>query len=233
MFEYLATRRRTQCLPLAALTARSKTLWQWVICRRNIGTSTFKLPPVNIRRPNPLMVPSPSLFQNPKADVTLPTPPCAQQAYCRSIEKQESPERGNVALRSGLYKVTFWVPREAFILALQNGKSLLYCRFNRKLNIVPRAFALGCSPLRHWGLGGYVPHSEMNHLNSARTTGHNPPHLCYCAKKVNTYIVAFVSCLLGGKKGTTSGNKQFNSLSLVNNGCWNTKLFICFESRCK
>lgn len=99
------------------------------------------------------LVPAPSNFRlrASAANVTAPHPdgwnPLLSPSRARNIlqihretrkQPHECPERGNVARRSGLYKMTSWAPRGALIIAFRNGKSL--SRLRQGSNMVPSGF---------------------------------------------------------------------------------------------
>ena len=90
--------------------------------------------------------------RNPKVDGISPSASRARQILQIHRETRKQPhecsERNNVAVRSGLYKLISWAPKETLHSRHQNGKDLLYRNFHRKLNMAPRAFAFGRSRLR-------------------------------------------------------------------------------------
>ena len=78
--------------------------------------------------------------RNPKVDGISLSPSRARQILQIHRETRKQPheclERGNVALRSGLYKLISWPPRGDLHYRHQNGKVCCkYCDLNRESNI--------------------------------------------------------------------------------------------------
>ena len=81
-----------------------------------------------------------------------PSPPRAQDKQCRSTKKQESSRMS--AQNVAVYRIDrvfindIMGPQGGPLLWVSKWKGLLYRNLNRELNMVPRALALGHSPLR-------------------------------------------------------------------------------------
>ena len=114
------------------------------------------------------LVPAPSNFRlrASAANVTAPHPdgwnPLLSPSRARNIlqihretrkQPHECPERGNVACRSGLYKMTSWAPRGALIIGIKMERFL---NIDRETNIGTSSFCSKYSPLRQAPCAGTV-----------------------------------------------------------------------------
>ena len=136
--------------PTGYASSQIKDTLARAVCRKNIGASTSEFPLGGVRCQGVTAPPSP-----PGTLRWMEYPYSSSRArqilqIHRETRKQPHnfPERGNVALCLGLYKIDILGPQGSlFILGLKMKRSAIL-QPRQDSNIRPQSFDLGCSPLR-------------------------------------------------------------------------------------